>query len=80
VGYSESNLRWAVTKTSNEKQILLYTRNTYILQLLLKVVTAGTEAFVSGNNCLYASVKKVCRLWAQPRDTFHQVLINAEAL
>jgi hypothetical protein len=30
---------------------------------------------------LYACVKEVCRLWAQPRfDTFNQLLITVEAL
>jgi hypothetical protein len=47
-GYSESNLRRAVNRTSNEK-MLLYTKNTWILKLLLSVVTAGIEALVSGN-------------------------------
>jgi hypothetical protein len=66
-GYSESNLRWAVNKTSNEKK-MLYTKNMYILKLLLNVV------FV----CLR---QKVCSMWAQPRfDTFHQILITVEAL
>jgi hypothetical protein len=27
--YSESNLRWGIKKTSNEKLFLLYTKNTY---------------------------------------------------
>jgi hypothetical protein len=49
---------------------LLYTKNTYIIQLLLNIVTAGIEALVvSGNKFLYACVKEVCRLWAQPRFT-----------
>jgi hypothetical protein len=42
------------------KNILLYAKNTCILQLLLSVVTAGTEALVvSGNKFLYAFVKEV---------------------
>jgi hypothetical protein len=79
-GYSESNLQWAVNKTSREKK-KLYT-NTYVLKLLLNLVTTRTEALViSGNKVLYACVKEVCRLWAQPRfDTFHQFLIIVEAL
>jgi hypothetical protein len=35
-----------------EKKMLLYTKNTFILKLLLNIVTAGTEAFVSGNKFL----------------------------
>jgi hypothetical protein len=79
-GYSESNLRWAVNK-SNEKK-LLYTKNTYILRLLVNVVTPGIEAVVlSGNKFLYACVRGACRLWAQPRFVIcHQFLNIAEAL
>jgi hypothetical protein len=40
----------------------LYTKNMYILKLLLNVVTAGIEALVLGNKFLYACVKEVCRL------------------
>jgi hypothetical protein len=36
---------------------------------------------ISGNKFLYASVKGICRLWAQPRfDAFHQLLIFIESL
>jgi hypothetical protein len=63
---------------------LLYTKNTYIrlFKLLLNLVTFGIEALVlSRNKFLYACVKEVCRLWAQPRfDTFHQLRIIVEAL
>jgi hypothetical protein len=54
----------------------------YILELLLNVVTAGTEALVaSGNRFLYACIKEVYRLWAQPRfDTFQQPLTIVEVL
>jgi hypothetical protein len=54
----------------------------YILQLLLNIITAGTETLVvSGNRLLYACVTEVCRPWAQPCfDTFHQLLITVEAL
>jgi hypothetical protein len=38
-----------------------------MLKLRLNVVTAGTEALVSGNAFLYACVKEICRLRAQPR-------------
>jgi hypothetical protein len=40
------------------------------------------EALVAlGNKFLYACVKEVCCMWAQPRfDTFHQLLIIVEAL
>jgi hypothetical protein len=38
-------------------------KNTFILKLLLNVVTSGIEALVaSGNKFLYACVKEVCRL------------------
>jgi hypothetical protein len=38
-------------------------KNTYILQLLLNVVTAGTEArVVTGNKLWFACVNEVCRL------------------
>jgi hypothetical protein len=61
--------------------LLVYTKNIYILQLLLNVVTAGIEALVSGNKFLYVCVKEVCRLWDQPRfDTFRQLLIFVGAL
>jgi hypothetical protein len=81
--YSESNLRWDVKKTSNEnKKIILYTENQYILKLLLNIVTAWIEAPVlSGNKFLYACVKEVCGHCAQPRfDTFHQLLIIVEPI
>jgi hypothetical protein len=73
--YSESSLQWwAVNKTCNEKKNLLYTKNTYILKWLLNVVTARIEAVAWRNKFLYAYVKEICHLWAQPRfDTFHQL-------
>jgi hypothetical protein len=57
-------------------------KNTYILNLLLNIVTDRTEALViSGNKFMHTCVKKVCRLWAQPCfDTFHLLLIIDEAL
>jgi hypothetical protein len=59
-GYLESKLGLTVNKR-REKQ--LYTKNIYVIQLLLYVVTTRTEAFaVLGNNFLYASVKEACRL------------------
>jgi hypothetical protein len=76
-GYSESNLWWAVNKTSNEKiQFYYIQKNTYILD----VVTVRIEAFfISGNKFLYACVKEVC-LKVQPHfDTVHQ-LITVEVL
>jgi hypothetical protein len=81
-GYLESNLWWAVNKTSNEKtKNLLYKKNMHILQLLLNVVMAGIEAFVTENKFSYDCAKEVCRLWALSRsDTFHQLLITVEAL
>jgi hypothetical protein len=43
--------------------MLLYTKNAYILELLLNVVSAGTEALVvSRKKFLYAYVKAICRL------------------
>jgi hypothetical protein len=64
------------------KKLLLHTKNTYILQLLLKVVTVGTETIVvSRNKFLYVCVKEVCLLWARPLlNTFPQLLIIAQAL
>jgi hypothetical protein len=45
-----------------KKENLLYTKDTYILKLLLSIVTVGTEALVLGNKLLYACVKEVCCL------------------
>jgi hypothetical protein len=61
---------------------LLYTKNMYTLKLLLNIVTTGTEALVVlGNQFLYASVKEVYRLWAQPHFiTFHPLLDVVEVL
>jgi hypothetical protein len=80
-GYSESNFLWAVNKTSHDKK-LLYTKNTYILKLLLNAVTVEIKTLVVlRNTFLHACVKEVCRMWAQPRfDIFHQLLITVEAL
>jgi hypothetical protein len=66
--YSENNFWWTVNKTSNErKQISLYTRNECILKLLVNLVITRIEArVVSGSKFLYACVKEVCHLWAQP--------------
>jgi hypothetical protein len=63
VGYSESNLQWAVNKTSNDKKIIMYQTNTYILKLLLNVVNAGIQALViSGNKfCVPVSKKSAAR-------------------
>jgi hypothetical protein len=79
-GFSESNLRRVVNKTARKNNY--YVKNAYILKLLLNIVTAGTEALVVlGNKFLYAYVKEVCRLCAQPCfDAFHQLLIIVEAL
>jgi hypothetical protein len=39
----------------------LYTKNTYILKLLLSIVTAGIETLVaSGNKFFYAFVREIC--------------------
>jgi hypothetical protein len=64
------------------REKILHTKNTYILKPLLNVVTVGIEALVvSGNAVLYACVKQVCRLRAEPSfHTFHQLLINVDAL
>jgi hypothetical protein len=71
-----------LTKQAMRKFFLLHTRNIYTLQLLLNLVTAGTGALVvSWNKLLYACVKDVCCLWAQPCfDTFHQLIITVAAL
>jgi hypothetical protein len=78
---------WKVTsgellKKAMRKNILLYTKNKYILKLLLIIVTASIEApVISGNKFLYACVKEVCRHRAQPHsDTFHQLLIIVEPI
>jgi hypothetical protein len=64
-----------------EKTFLLYTKNKYILKLLLNIVTAWIEALVLGNKFLCACVKEVCGHWAQPcLDTFHQLLIIVEPI
>jgi hypothetical protein len=80
-GYLESNLWWAVNKQAMKKEIIIYQKKyMYILKLLLNTVTARSEALVSGNKFLYACVKEVCHLWAQPHfDSFHQLIIT-EAL
>jgi hypothetical protein len=41
------------------KFIILVYKNTYILKLLLNIVTAGIEALVLGNTFVYACVKEV---------------------
>jgi hypothetical protein len=77
-GYSESNLRWAV-KTQTIRKKLLYTKNMYMLKLLIKAVSVGIEALLSGNKFSYACIKEVQRLWAQTRFDIHQLVITAEA-
>jgi hypothetical protein len=63
--YAESNLQWVVNKTSNEKKFMLCTKNTYIIKLLLNIVTTEIETLItSGSKFLYACVREVCRLWA----------------
>jgi hypothetical protein len=66
-----------LTKQATREKMLYTKKITYILKLHLNVVTAGIETLVvSGNKFLYACVKVVRRLWAQPRfDTFHQLII-----
>jgi hypothetical protein len=44
-GYSEINVRWAVKKT-RRKNILLYTKVSYIIRLLLNIITLSIEALV----------------------------------
>jgi hypothetical protein len=60
----------------------MYTKNSYILKLILNTGIARIEALViSGSKFLYARVKEVCCLQAQPRsDTFPQLPIIVEAL
>jgi hypothetical protein len=61
-GYLESNSDGLLTKQAMRKN-LLYTKNTYILKLLLNIFTVGNEALVVlGHKFLYASVKEVCHL------------------
>jgi hypothetical protein len=51
-----------LTKQAMRKSVL-YMKNTYMLNLLLNVVTTGIEAHVIlENKFLCASVKKVCSL------------------
>jgi hypothetical protein len=78
---------WKVTscelltkQARGEKIYYIQKIHTYILKLLLNIVTARTEAcIILGNKFLYVCVKEICCLWAQPRfDTFHQLLIIAE--
>jgi hypothetical protein len=48
-------------KQAARKRNLIYTKNTYILKLLLHVVSARTEALVIlGSKFLCACVKEVC--------------------
>jgi hypothetical protein len=68
-----------LTKQAMRKKMYYVQKNTYILKLLLNVVTPRIEALASRCKLLYACVKEVCCLWAQPRfDTFHQLLIIVE--
>jgi hypothetical protein len=53
----------AVWKVTSGELLTKQANNTYILKLLLNVVTTGIEALViSGNKFLYACVREVCRL------------------
>jgi hypothetical protein len=69
-------------QATSKKCIVVYTENKYLVQLLLNVAIAGTEAHViSGNTFLYACVIEDCCLWGQIYfDTFHQCLITVELL
>jgi hypothetical protein len=50
-----------LTEQAMKKNV--FTKNTYMLKLLLNIVTARIETLVaSGNKFLYACVKEVCRL------------------
>jgi hypothetical protein len=72
-GYSESKIRRAVNKKAMKKELISYEKiYTYLIKLLLDVVTAGTEALESRNAFLCVCVINVCRLLAQSCfDTFH---------
>jgi hypothetical protein len=61
-GYSESNLQRAVNKKVMRKYILFYTKNTYIIKVILNVVTPGIEVLVLEDKFMYACIKEVCRL------------------
>jgi hypothetical protein len=80
-GYSESNLRWPLNKTSNGRKKLC-TKNMYIHKVLLSVATTWIEPLVIlGNKFLYACGKEVSRLWAWPHfDAFHKLHLIAEVL
>jgi hypothetical protein len=64
------------------QKVIFGEKNMYTLKPPINVVTFTTEAFiVSGIMFLYACVKEVCRLRAQPCFyTFHQLLIIVEGL
>jgi hypothetical protein len=75
-----TNIRCAVNKTSDENKFTLC-NSTYKLKLFLSLIRAGVDALESGNKFVYACVKEICRLLAQPRlDTSHQLLLIVEAL
>jgi hypothetical protein len=57
-GYSESNVRWAVHKISNEKNNCIIYKNAYTLNPLLNVIPAESEAFVMLEWDLLALSKK----------------------
>jgi hypothetical protein len=51
------------TKQAMRKEIVLFTESTYILKLLLNIVTDRTEVpIISENKFLYAFVKEACHL------------------
>jgi hypothetical protein len=59
----------------------LYTKNAKILKLLLNIVIIGTQALViQGSKFLYACVKEICHLQAQPCFGTYNQLIIVDAL
>jgi hypothetical protein len=78
--YAERGVRWAGLKTINWKEVYCIP-NTYIFEILLQIVTVKIEALISGDKCLIACVKDLCRLWGQARfDTLYQLITIIKAL
>jgi hypothetical protein len=78
---------WKVTSNEliqqrKKKKYIYIQKNMAVLQPLLNVVTARTEALaILGNKFLHACVKEICCLLAQARfDTIRQLLFTVEVL
>jgi hypothetical protein len=66
-----------LTKEAIRKNCVIYKKIHTYFKVLLSIVTAGIAVLVIlGNKILYACVKEVCHLLAQPHfDPFHQLII-----